>query len=215
MSGIATAARPCAYATPCLRKNKIYLVLCMTIGIATAIYAMYNHSKSGASSYLPTAALHTILNSNHLTSKYAAKFGNVAARVTCDTKDNLFGSPMVRTSSIITLSVHVIQLVVIGVYSRSCYATKSIMGMSAAGLAVSMICMIVGLFSCKSYCMSCLGLQHLAIMYFGYNRLHLLKSSGCPSPSARRASSAPPTANPSAPSEKSTPSIRRRPASSK
>lgn len=192
MSGV-TSANPirqhCVYAMPCLRKNKTYLIVFMTIGVVLAGYAYYNHSNATDSSYLP--ALNNILNSNQVTSKYASKIGNMARGAVCETKETVFGRPMFRATAIITGALCVVQLIILGVYSRSLLATRAIIGLSVTGLVLSLVCMTIGVISCRTFCMCYVGLPHLAIVYLGLKRLNLLKNSACPMPAASRPSSVP------------------------
>lgn len=187
---IASNGRPvCVYALAGFKKNTTKLMVVMCIGIALALYGVYVQARSSSNpNYMPTITLAT----NWL-------YNNIGQRIVhpsyllngCNGKQLVkqsFGSlmmhrfvyPVTRYSGLFNGFINLVQIVLLKVCYKSLAGVDAIVGLSAAGLAISFVCLIGSFAYCKLMCISCLGIHHVVIIYLAIRRRRILNNILCP-----------------------------------
>lgn len=186
---MANEARPiCGNAVLALKKNSTKLLVTMCIGIGLAMYGIYVQSRTQSNpSYAPTISVATnwlhgyignglintgMLGCNGKSGAMKASAPNFMVRS--------FVNPIVRYSGWINGFIHIIQIILLKIFCRSIKGTDGIIALSAIGLLTSVICLGGAFASCKMMCISCLGVQHIFIIYFAIRRRAVIQNIHCP-----------------------------------
>lgn len=172
------------------------LLIIMCIGIALALYGMYVRSRANTNpNYMSpiNTATHWMLD--HVGSKILHPFrgGSCASRGIRHSFISEFLQMVVNSSGLVNGLINVTQIIVLKVNSSSVKSADAIIAMSSIGWVVSMICLVGAFSSCKLMCISCLGIQHVAIIYFAIKRRKMILSSQCPTASGIKTCNAKPS----------------------
>lgn len=184
----------CVYAMSSLKKNSTRLLVVMCIGIALGAYGIYVQARSHSNvSYVPSITMATRWMAERVGYKMmhpsqmmkACGMAKGAANMAkhsgglCHFMMRFLVNPIVSNSGMMNLMINVAQIILLKVYCRSIMATDVMIAMSVLGLIISMICMFGSFATCKLMCISCLGLQHMAIIYFSFCRRKILQNMLC------------------------------------
>lgn len=183
-------SRPiCVYALAGLKRNSTKLLVVMCIGIGLALYGIYIGVRSQTNpNYQPTITV----AANWLYQSVGQKTANSGYFMNgCRNKQSFkptfghllmsnFVYPISRYSGILNGSINVAQIILLKVFCKSFSGTDAIIGLSAIGLIISMICLVGSFAFCKLICISCLGIHHIVIIYLAIRRRRMLKNILCP-----------------------------------
>lgn len=189
---VESTTRPiCVYAKANLKRNSTRLMVAMCIGIMLAIYGAYVSSRMRNNErYMPTLSS----AGNWLNKRFMDSFGNPmsifslncmnikqarAKSAAAWVMSNMI-KPFVNQSGLLNGLINVTQIILIKVYCMSIPVTDAVIGLSIAGLFVSILCLVGSFLSCKMMCLTCLGIHHALIIYFGLQRRCILTNMLCP-----------------------------------
>lgn len=200
VGSISSANRPiCVYALANLKRNSTRLLIAMCIGIGLALYGAYVASRMRSSvRYTPTIQAATSWFNERLAHTLGHPMSKLTGGASCSagqTNQALYRTPLTRSkwildkivrpfvtsSGLINLLINISQIVLLKIYSMSGPACDAIVGLSIGGLVVSGMCMFGALMTCKTMCLSCLGIHHAVIIYFALKRRTIIHSMLCPS----------------------------------
>lgn len=192
----------CLFAKQALRKNSTKLLVAMCVGIALSVYGIYVHSRShsnpGYESNIAVAShwlfnvankiIHptTMLNGCKTSQKATAAMGvgkqagMLKMRLILNFIMQMLIEPMTHYAGPINVGINLIQIILLKIFCKSKPATTAIIVLSGIGFCVSMFCFIGSMASCKLMCISCLGIHHMFIIYYGLARNRIIKGMLCP-----------------------------------
>lgn len=184
---MALDSRPvCQFAVADLKKNSTKLLIAMCVGIGLALYGGYVQSRTHSDpSYMSTLSMVSHWMSSLVGSKMAGRLMQACAKAPMkQAVPNLMMRsvvhPVVHYSAIMSGFINLTQIILLKVYCKSVVITNVIIGLSAAGLVLSAICMVGSFATCKTMCLTCLGIHHCFIIYYAMLRRRTIKNMQCP-----------------------------------
>lgn len=188
-----TDTRPiCVNAMPNLRRNSTRLMVVMCIGIALSLYGVYIQTRSSSNlNYSPSVSVasswlyHNV--GQHLMSPSFLTNGGSCVRDRAPNRPTFaqlfmyrFVHPTMRYSAIVNGLINVSQILLLKVYCKSLSGTDTIIGLSAFGIGISLICLIGSFAFCRLMCISCLCIHHIVIIYLAVMRRRMVQGLTCP-----------------------------------
>lgn len=179
----------CVYAAASLKQNSTNLLIAMCCGIGLALYGCHVASQMSSNpTYIPS----TSIAIHWLNDKLATSLGNPMNLIkgNCNVKQHsryvadgfiyilkLFATYSGLMNGIINLA----QILLLKMKGYDMIATNIIVSLSVLGILVSLMCIMGSYATCKIVCLSCIGLHHGFIIYYGLRRRKMLSNLVCPS----------------------------------